>query len=543
MARLQLFSALVLLGLGLVVWWAMSQAAEKRLNPSKRHWESFVARQAAEQTAEHFYPLRRALDFSPYEAALERLEAPLLERLETLTQQATIPELQAEMQAGRLTSEQLTLFYLGRIRRYNDHLRAYLELNPAALEEARARDTERQQGKLRGPLHGIPLSLKDNISTQGPLHTTAGAAVLAEHIADRDAFIVQKLRAAGAVILGKNNLSEWANFMTSSSINGYSTLGGHTRNPYGPFDVGGSSSGTASAVAANLAVAGIGTETSGSLIYPAAQNSLFTLKPTLGLVSRDRIIPITAAQDTAGPMTKNAPDLALLMLVITGPDPTDAATQIAEHFTFPPVAPSPTLPLRVGWVQHIQRKGDAEALARVAQALEALGAEVVEVPFPESPIEMMPVLHAGMRRDLALYLQTTRAAIRGLPEVIEYNRQHPEAMLYGQDLLEASLSYPYPLSEADYQAYVAKNRQQGRERLLGVMQEYRVDLLLAVGNSLSVLTSTSGFPVVNLPAGYRESGEPVGASLVGKALQDAVLIGLAQAVSEQLNLRKPPLLR
>ncbi len=530
--RLQLFSALVFLGLGLVVWWAMSQAAEKRLNPNKRDWESFVARQVAEQTAERPYPLRRTLNFSPFEAALERLEAPMLERLQTLTQQATIPELQAEMQAGRLTSEQLTLFYLWRIRRYNDRLRAYLELNPAVLEEARARDTERQQGKVRGVLHGIPLSLKDNISTAGPLHTTAGAAVLADHIADRDAFIVQKLRAAGAVILGKNNLSEWANFMT--------TLGGHTRNPYGPFDVGGSSSGTASAVAANLAVAGIGSETSGSLIYPAAQNSVFTLKPTLGLVSRDRIIPITAAQDTAGPMTKNAPDLAVLMSVITGHDPTDAATQLAEGFSFPPVAPSPALPPRVGWVQHIQRKGDAEALAQVARALGALGAEVVELPFPESTIEMMPVLHAGMRQDLASYLQTTGAAIRGLQDVLEYNRQHPEAMLYGQDLLETSLAHP--LSGAEYQALVDKNRQQGRERLLGVMQEHQVEVLLVVGNSLSVLTSTSGFPVVNLPAGYRESGEPVGASLVGKPLQDAALMGLAQAVSAHLNVRKPPLL-
>ncbi len=538
--RLQLFSALVFLGLGLVVWWAMSQAAEKRLNPNKRDWESFVARQVAEQTAERPYPLRRTLNFSPFEAALERLEAPMLERLQTLTQQATIPELQAEMQAGRLTSEQLTLFYLWRIRRYNDRLRAYLELNPAVLEEARARDTERQQGKVRGVLHGIPLSLKDNISTAGPLHTTAGAAVLADHIADRDAFIVQKLRAAGAVILGKNNLSEWANFMTSQSVNGYSTLGGHTRNPYGPFDVGGSSSGTASAVAANLAVAGIGSETSGSLIYPAAQNSVFTLKPTLGLVSRDRIIPITAAQDTAGPMTKNAPDLAVLMSVITGHDPTDAATQLAEGFSFPPVAPSPALPPRVGWVQHIQRKGDAEALAQVARALGALGAEVVELPFPESTIEMMPVLHAGMRQDLASYLQTTGAAIRGLQDVLEYNRQHPEAMLYGQDLLETSLAHP--LSGAEYQALVDKNRQQGRERLLGVMQEHQVEVLLVVGNSLSVLTSTSGFPVVNLPAGYRESGEPVGASLVGKPLQDAALMGLAQAVSAHLNVRKPPLL-
>lgn len=538
---LRLISTLVLLAGGLVVWWAMSQAAEKRLNPNKRDWESFVARQVAEQTAERAYPLRRELDFTPFEVVLDQLDAATLGRLQSLTQTSTIEQLQAEMQAGRLTSEQLTLFYLWRIRRYNEALGAYLELNPAALGEARARDQERQQGKVRGSLHGIPMSLKDNISTTGPMHTTAGAAVLANHTADQNAFIVEKLRAAGAVILGKNNLSEWANFMTSQSVNGYSTLGGHTRNPYGPFDVGGSSSGTASAVAANLTVAGIGSETSGSLIYPAAQNSVYALKPTLGLVSRDRIIPITAAQDTAGPMTKNATDLAVLMSVITGHDPGDAQTQIAQDFTFPAVPPSPPATFRVGWVQYTQRSGDREALEQAAQALRDLGAEVVNVPFPDSSVEMMPALHAGMRQDLALYLQTTRAAIAGLQDVIEYNRQHPEAALYGQDLLEASLSHP--LSEAEYQALVAKNRKQGSDLLLQLMHEHRVELLLTVSNSLSSPTSTSGFPVVNFPAGYRESGEPVGASLVGKALQDAMLIGLAQAVSQRLNIHQPPVLR
>ncbi len=539
--RIRLYAAMVLLAVGLVVWWVMSQAAEKRLNPNKRDWESFVARQVAEQTAEHSYPLRGALDFSPFEAALARLDGGTLERLQALTERATIPELQAELQAGRLTSEQLTLFYLWRIRRYNDRLRAYLELNPEALEEARRLDQERRQGKVRGLLHGIPISLKDNISTAAPMHTTAGAAVMAQHVADRDAFIVQRLRAAGAVILGKNNLSEWANFMTSQSVNGYSTLGGHTRNPYGPFDVGGSSSGTASAVAANLTVAGIGSETSGSLIYPAAQNSLYTLKPTLGLVSRDHIIPITAAQDTAGPMSKHATDLAVLMSVLTGHDPGDAQTQVAQGFTFPAVPPSPPATFRVGWVQHTQRSGDQKALEQAARALHGLGAEVINVPFPESSIEMMPVLHAGMRRDLAHYLQATKATIRGLEDVIEHNRQHPEAMRYGQDLLEVSLSHP--LSETEYEALVAKNRQQGSEKLLELMQTHRLDLLLAISNSLSLLTSTSGFPVVNFPAGYRESGEPVGVSLVGRPLQDPLLVGLAQAVGQQLNLRKPPALR
>jgi len=385
LARVGLAAVLVLVSLGLVVWWVMSQAAEKRQSPNKGDWESFVTRQVAEQTAEHSYPLRRALDFSPFETDLAQLDLEMLQRLQILTERATIPELQAEMQAGRLTSEQLTLFYLWRIWRYNDQLRAYLELNPEALEEARRLDRERQQGKVRGLLHGIPIGLKDNISTAAPMHTTAGAAVLAQHIADRDAFIVQRLRAAGAVILGKNNLSEWANFMTSQSVNGYSTLGGHTRNPYGPFDVGGSSSGTAAAVAANLAVAGIGSETSGSLVYPAAQNSLYTLKPTLGLVSRDRIIPITAAQDTAGPMSKHAPDLAVLMSAISGYDPGDAQTQIAQGFTFPATPPTPPSGLRVGWVQHIQRKGDQEALERVAQALRNLGQRWCRCLSPKVP--------------------------------------------------------------------------------------------------------------------------------------------------------------
>ncbi|WP_299426260.1 amidase family protein [uncultured Meiothermus sp.] len=536
-----MISALALLAEGLVVWWVMSQAAEKRLTPNKRDWESFVVRQVAEQTTERPYPLRQKLDFTAFEAALTQLDEATLERLQTLTQKTTIAQLQTEMQAGRLSSEQLTLFYLWRIRRYNDLLRAFLELNPAALEEARTCDQERQHGKIRGSLHGIPLCLKDNISTAGPMHTTVGAAVLAEHLADQDALIVQKLRAAGAVILGKNNLSEWANFMSSQSVNGYSTLGGHTRNPYGPFDVGGSSSGTASAVAANLAVAGIGSETSGSLIYPAAQNSLYTLKPTLGLVSRDRIIPITAAQDTAGPMTKNATDLALLMSVITGHDPNDIETRIAQNFVFPPFPPRSLFPARVGWVQHNQRSGDQEALEQAAQALNSLGAEVVKVHFPDSSIEMMPVLHVGMRRGLSLYLQATQASIQGLSDVIEYNRQHPEAALYGQDLLETSLSHP--LSETEYQALVAKNRQQASDLLLGFMQEHRLDVLLTVSNSLSLPTSTSGFPVVNFPAGYRQSGEPVGASLVGRALQDTMLIGLAQAASERLNIHKPPILR
>ncbi|MDX2006979.1 MAG: amidase family protein [Meiothermus sp.] len=519
----------------------MSQSSEPRKpNWFNRDWEAYIARQVEEQTKAHDYPLRRTLDFGPFEAALATLEPAELERLEGLTQSSTIAELGAEMAAGRLTSERLTLFYLWRIRRYNDAFRAYLELNPGALEQARALDQERSQGRTRGPLHGIPISLKDNIAALG-MHNTAGAEVLRDHRPRQDSPIAARLRAAGAVILGKNNLSEWANFMTSASVNGYSTLGGHTRNPYGPFDVGGSSSGTAAAVAANLAVAGIGSETSGSLVYPAAQNSLFTLKPTLGLVSRSRVIPITAAQDTAGPMTKHAADMAVLMSVVTGHDPADRDTQIAQGFDFPHSPPPTPHPLRVGWIQHGIREGDEAALRGVAEALQGLGHEVVELELPQPEIEMLPVLHAGMRRDLAAYLSTAEAGISGLSEVIEFNKAHPAAMAYGQDLLETSLAHP--LSDHELDALIEKNRRVGAEALLKLMGDHRVTVLLTVSNALSTPTSTSGFPVVNFPAGYRASGEPIGASIVAGALEDARLIGLAAEVSARLKARKPPALR
>lgn len=508
----------------------------------QRDWESFVARQVQEQTTQHEYPLRRKLDFSPFEEALAPLEPTLLERLEHLTQSSSIQELQVAMEAGEVSSEQLTLFYLGRIRRYNERLGAYLELNPLALEQARERDLERQQGRVRGPLHGIPLCLKDNIATAAPMHTTAGAAALRDATPDRDAFVTRRLVEAGAVILGKNNLSEWANFMSSTSVNGFSALGGHTRNPYGPFDVGGSSSGTASAVAANLAVAGIGSETSGSLIYPAAQNSLFTLKPTLGLVSRDRIIPITDAQDTAGPMTKNAADLAVLMRVLAAHDPNDPLTQRALHprvgeFARVP-APLALEGLRVGWVQHVQREGDQVVMERVAQNLRELGAEVVPVPYPQAKLEMLPVLRYGLRRGVNAYLEATRAPLRSLEEVIAFNLHNPTAAPYGQDLLQASQAEP--MSAEDYRALVEQNRKTGMATLRELMKPNGVTVLMAISNSLSLYTSTSGFPVLNFPAGYRDSGEPVGVSLVGDLLEDAYLISLAQVISSWLDVRRPP---
>lgn len=513
-------------------------AAVPRRGRRAQDWETFVLRQVAEQTAERAYPLRRPLEFPPFSPLSDTQVA----ELKGLTEHATIPELQAEMADGRLSSAELTRLYLARIQRYNDRLGAWLEVNPQALEEAQHLDEERSSGRVRGPLHGIPLALKDNIATAAPLHTTAGAAVLREAIPDREAFIVRRLREAGAVILGKNNLSEWANFMTTNSVNGFSALGGHTRNPYGPFDVGGSSSGTAAAVAANLAVAGVGSETSGSLVYPAAQNGVFTLKPSLGLISRDRIIPITEAQDTAGPLTKNPTDLAVLMDVLAAYDPADPLTERAktlgqEAFTVQNV---PFAGLRVGWVDHAQREEDQEALEHIARAFRDLGVEVEVIPFPTQEIDMMPVLRYGLREGVNAYLKVTNAPVASLAEVIAFNQANPGFAPYGQDLLIASQNEP--MSQEEYRALVEKNQQTGTAVLEGLMREHGVSLLLTVSNSLSPYTSTSGFPVLTLPAGYRRSGEPVGASLVGKPSGDAYLIAAARALCYHLEPRRPPVL-
>ncbi|MDX2274467.1 MAG: amidase family protein, partial [Hyphomonadaceae bacterium] len=246
----------------------------------------------------------------------------------------SIAQLQADLSAGEVTSEQLVRAYLARVERLDDsgpELNAVLAINPDALAEARAMDAERAAGRLRGPLHGVPILIKDNIEAAGPLPTTAGSLALAENVTGRDAYVVQRLREAGAIILGKTNLSEWANIRSSMSSSGWSALGGLTRNPYAlDRNACGSSSGSGAAAAASLGAAAIGTETDGSIVCPSAINGLVGIKPTLGLVSRFGIVPISSAQDTAGPMGRNVRDAALLLTAMAGSDARDAQTHEAD---------------------------------------------------------------------------------------------------------------------------------------------------------------------------------------------------------------------
>lgn len=499
-----------------------------------------AADQAARQAEPPDTGLRQDLDFGPFAQALDAFLAdePRARALAALADGATIPELQAALAAGRLQAEELLLLCLARIRRKDAKLGSVIALDPQALDRARALDAARAAGAEAGPLHGIPILLKDNIGTAG-LPTTAGAAALAGACADADAFLVRRLRAAGALVLGKANLTEWANVMSSRSVNGYSALGGQCRNPRGPFDVGGSSSGSAAAVAAGLAIAAVGTETSGSLVSPAAQNGVCTLKPSLGLVSRDRVIPITQHQDTAGPVTRCVADLAVLSSVLGGAaDVADPLWQDARalHGTdFAAVLDADALRgLRLGAVRGAMgtRRGDEAVAARARGILAAAGATVVDVALPEPrrPIEIWPVFEVGLREGLARYLaeHARDASLSSLADVVAFNAEDPARRApQGQDRLEAALASTRDEAEAAAQARA--NRARAIEALHRGLRGQGVDLLLSLDTGLTGLYAAAGFPALCVPAGQRPSGEPVGLTFVGDLLSESRLFGAAFA--------------
>ncbi len=276
------------------------------------------------------YTAKRPRDLLPFGPALAGFAPEQAQAIEELLRGKTIPEIQELLDTGQLNSTLLVTYYVDRIRRFDlNNFNSVLTLNPDALEIAATLDRERAAGQVRGPLHGIPLLIKDNIATGDSMPTTAGAYALRDWHSERDAFLVKQLRDAGAIILGKSNLSEWANFMDPNMPNGFSTLGGQTRHPYGPFDPSGSSSGSGVATAANFAVAAIGTETQGSIISPSESNSIVGLKTSLGLVSRDRIVPLVDWMDVPGPMARSVTDAAILLTALVGRDAGDPATAAA----------------------------------------------------------------------------------------------------------------------------------------------------------------------------------------------------------------------
>ena len=483
---------------------------------------------------------------------------------------ATFTELQAQMARGGLTSHALVQQYLDRIAavdRRGPELRAYIELNPEALAEADARDAERKAGKVRGPLHGLPIAIKDNIGVAGAMSTTAGCAGL-EGVRVADAPLVKRLREAGAVILGKTNLSEWANFRSSNSVSGWSSRGGQTRNPYAPErSPSGSSSGSAVAATENLCAAAIGSETDGSITSPAACNSLVGLKPTIGLVSRDGIIPISHSQDTAGPMARTVADCALLMNAIAGPDAGDPATM------------APGVPRGIDFTRHlgmrlegvrlgvgrqyfgVNEKAD-DVIDRALAVLRDEGAELVDVEIPsfgKFDDDELEVLLNEFRADLATYFarHMPQGPFKSLSDVIEYNARNAAKMMpiFGQDLM-VKANAKGVLTEAAYRKALAKCRQGARAQGIdAVVRKHKVEAIVALTSppawyidvvngdatrgGCTSMPAVAGYPHVTVPAGFAR-GLPVGVSFFGPAFSDARLLGLAAAFERVTRARRAP---
>jgi len=472
---------------------------------------------------------------------------------------ATVAGLQQALSAGSLTSAGLTAFYLARIERLNPDLHAVITVSPAAGAEARASDSARARGQPRGPLEGIPVLIKDNIAAAGMPATAGSPALLGA--ASNDAFLVRGLRAAGAVIVGKANLSEWANFRSSSSSSGWSTLGGQAVNPHGAGrNPSGSSSGSAVAIAAGFAPLAVGTETDGSIVSPANVCGVVGLKPTVGLVSRSGIVPISAAQDTAGPMASCVADAAALLSAMAGPDPADPATaQSGEHAgdytAF--LDPGALAGARLGiWRDGSRQAGVATAavLKAAARRLSASGAQVIDpVQLPDAEKISEPELAALLyefKHDLNAYL----GALPGdhpasLTELIEFNTRNASRVLthFGQELFEQAAACGDSLASPDYLAARGEAQRLARTALDAALAEHRLDAVIALTGSPAWLTdhvlgdhpvfgtsspcAVSGYPAISVSAG-RVSGLPVGISFMGPAWSEPRLIALAYAFEQ-----------
>ncbi|HET9831435.1 MAG TPA: amidase [Vicinamibacterales bacterium] len=492
-------------------------------------------------------------------------------------EEATIADLERRMETGQDTSRSLVDKYLARIDaldRNGPGLRSVLEINPDARDIADLLDTERRAGRVRGPLHGIPLMVKDNIATHDRMMTTAGSLALQGTPAPKDAFIVERLRAAGVVILGKTNLSEWANFRSTHSSSGWSGRGGQTKNPYAlDRSPSGSSSGSAVAVAANLITIAVGTETDGSIVSPSNVNSLVGIKPTLGLVSRSGIVPIAHSQDTAGPMTRTVADAALLLSAMAGADPADDATSAADARGRRDYSASLVRDglrgARIGVVRNrlFGSSPAADALAEAAIAdMKREGAVIVDpapIPtlgtFDDSELD---VLLFEFKADLSRYfgLLGATTSMHSLADLITFNDSHrnEELRYFGQELVVTAQGKG-PLSDAKYRTALARNQLLARAQGIdATMTKYKLDALVAptggpawlidlvngdggtaAAPGPSTVTSVAGYPHITVPMGF-VGGLPVGVSFFGRAWSEPTLIRLAYAYEQATKHRRRP---
>jgi len=472
------------------------------------------------------------------------------------------------MKSGVYTSRSITQLYLDRIEkidRSGPHINAIIELNPDALAIADAMDAERKAGKIRGPLHGIPVLIKDNINTADKMQTTAGSLALVGNIAKKDAFIIARLREAGAVLLGKTNLSEWANFRSTNSCSGWSSRGGQTKNPYildhNPC---GSSAGSGAAVAANLCAVAIGTETDGSITCPASVNNLVGIKPTVGLLSRSGIIPISSTQDTAGPMARTVKDAAILLGALTGVDVDDAITNESAgklYNDYTPFLDANALKGKKIGVD-LKKKSSNQHLNRIlSEAIDLMkkqGAIIIEIDYMSKFVELgryeYEILQTEFKDGVNKYLSGLSLPIKTLSDVIQFNKDNEDKAMpyFKQEQLE-NCENTKGINNPSYQKALVKGRDGARNIINEVIAKHQLDAIIGITmgpacsidmvygdrwgeDSLTQPAAMSGYPHISVPAGMAFR-LPVGLSFFGKAYSEPTLIGMAYAYEKVSNKR------
>ncbi|WP_410513615.1 amidase family protein [Paenibacillus sp. BR2-3] len=476
--------------------------------------------------------------------------------------EATITDIQAALDSGEITSRQLVLMYLERIADHDKNgltINSVLEINPDALFIAESLDVERSLRGPRGPMHGIPVLLKDNINTGDKLHTSAGSLALKDSFAGEDAFIVAKLREAGAIIMGKANMTEFANFMTNGMPSGYSSRGGQVLNPYNiSSPTGGSSAGSAVAVACNFCTVSVGTETSGSILNPGNLGSVIGIKPTVGLLSRSGILPLSNTQDTAGPMARTVKDAVLMLNAMLGQDVSDAAMgtnagKTHEDYTVF-LDKNGLQGARIGiprdyYFEELTEEQLALFNASV-ELMREMGATIIDPADIRTAreIKYSSVVLNEFKTSINAYLSRLGpgAPMRTLKDIIDYNHAHPvETLKYGQaTLIDAEYTSSGTLTEPQYIRDRATDLKLCKEEGIdAVIQEHQLDALLFPADFGARITSRAGYPSIVVPSGYTTAGAPFGVTFSAKAYQEPVLIRLAYAFEQYSKVRKAPSLR
>ncbi len=466
------------------------------------------------------------------------------EALKPLIFDQDIPTLQAHIKAGNLSYEKLTQWYLYRIVKFENNkdkmLNAMVAINAHAVAEAKLLDQNKSVNDHL--LYGMPVLLKDNVNAEG-MPTTAGTYLLRNNIA-RDAFIVERLKEKGAIILGKTNLSEWANFLTVGGPNGYSAVGGQTLNPYGRkiFDTGGSSSGSGAAIAANYAVAAVGTETSGSILSPSSQNSLVGLKPTVGLLSRAGIVPLSSTLDTPGPMTRNIIDNAIFLSAMTGEDAADPATKNnPKGINYLEVSKSGTLVgLRFG---AIKRYMEHPVYKATLDILSEMGAIIIEFEPEQVNFDGFgDLLSADMKIDLPNYLNefaSEEITSRTMPEIVIYNNEDTSIRIpYGQGRFEAASKVE--LTTEEHSQLRDRLNAEGIKYFEVPMKTHQLDAILSINNRGAGFAAAAKYPCLTIPMGYEEDGYPCGLTFIARPFEEDKLLKMGFAFEQATKMRKSP---